>query len=126
MTDITCEGCYHSKIDGSCGNDKECSLCIRNASLMSSRTLEKEIEIDGVKFKSPMDMYITRDRMKFEDYMRTRKIIEAIESARREKTPYQNPYPGGTIPQPNYPPPLYPEGPIYWCRKEWEKTTSRE
>ena len=82
----TCDGCFHCKKANGTGTeivaipgaDVECSICIRNPSNLSRRDLEREIEIDGTKFKAPLDMYIARDRMKFEDYMRTKKIIEAI------------------------------------------------
>jgi len=34
--------------------------------------------IEGVTFEAPMDMYISRDRMRYEDYMRMKKILEAL------------------------------------------------
>lgn len=136
-TQVTCEGCYHANKNGNCGTDQECSLCIRNPSLISSRILEKEVEIDGIKFKAPMDMYIAKDRMKFEDYMRTKRIIEAIDAAKRTR-PTQWPErkddnPWYVPPQPYYP--FHPQYPVYWAKtppwqtalpNKWQKKTTSD
>lgn len=128
----TCDGCYHCIKKDTCSipsNDQECAICIRNPSNLSRRDLEREIEIDGTKFKAPLDMYISHDRMKFEDFMRTKKIIEAIEQARRDRVPQwpdpktniPDPWKPWVPPQPYYP--YVPTYPVYW--QKWKVTYTR-
>jgi len=79
-----CKNCFHSisqkgELNPNC---RECSICIRSPEYASKRNFNKKIEIEGVTFEAPMDMYISRDRMRYEDYMRMKKITEAL--ARRE------------------------------------------
>jgi len=82
-----CKNCFHSiskkgEPDASC---RECNICIRNPEFASKRNFDKKITIEGVTFEAPMDMYITRDRMRYEDYMRMKKILEALATKDLEK-----------------------------------------
>ena len=113
---MTCEGCYHSNTDGTNGTCQECDMCVRNPSVFSSRTLERQVNIEGVIFKAPMDLYITHDRKRLEDFLLMKRLQE-IAIARKEPKPQIPdpiiyPYPD-VYPYPNYPSP-------YWSSK-WVK-----
>jgi hypothetical protein len=123
---LTCEGCYHairlnygssanSGADGPSVACRECELCIRNPSVFSDRTLQKEVIIDGVAFTAPLDLYITHDRKRFDDFLLMKKIQEILET--QKKTPIIP----DIYPQP-HPYPNYPNN--YW-RTRWTYTCSK-
>lgn len=99
---------------------------------MSRKDNPKTINVDGIDFPFPIDMYITRDRLMYEDYMRAKKLLQAIQEQldkrqQYEKIPKHDPwkdwYPSIPDPQPQ------PYNP-WWghTRPTWkyEKTTSED
>lgn len=108
---MTCTGCYHSTKEETPSICRECEICIRNPSVFSNRTLEKTVDIDGVAFTAPMDLYITHDRKRFEDWLFMKKLQE-IAISRKDFTPMPNP-----MPYPN--PASYPNYPSPYWRTKW-------
>lgn len=116
-----CKSCFHSKTqtgksDASC---RECNICIRNPEFASKRNFDKKITIEGVTFEAPMDMYISRDRMRYEDYMRMKKIMEALARKERELGKLEWPKFPQPIIRPDSNPITYP----YWVSPSFEYRT---
>lgn len=125
---LSCNGCFHaSVVDGKTPNPecKECLMCLRNPAILSRKDNPKTIIVEGVEFPFPIDMYITRDRLMYEDYMRAKKILQAIQEE-LDKRQHSNipandkwrdyPIYPATDPQPYYP---------WWTptyRKNWTTT----
>jgi len=86
---LGCYSCFHASIvDGKSPSDcRECAMCLRNPAIMSRKDNPKIINVDGIDFPFPIDMYITRDRLMYEDYMRAKKIVQAIQEELDKRQP---------------------------------------
>lgn len=108
-----CKGCFHStEKDEYSPNVKECQICIRNPEFASKRTTDRTVIIEGIAFDVPMDMYVTKDRMRYEDYMRMKKILDALMKKNEEEQAKKKNDPQPYIPCPNYP--NYPNYPNWF------------
>lgn len=127
---LGCYGCFHASIvDGKSPSEcRECQMCLRNPIIMSRKDNPKTIVVEGIEFPFPIDMYITRDRLMYEDYMRAKKLLQAIQEElnKRPQTnipkhdPWKDYYPVHD-PQPQ------PYNPWWtgWKTPTWKKTTDQ-